>query len=121
VAAFGNSTEQWVSVLQNNTQAISVSPLNLTYPAEKVGSSKVETVVVTNDQKTSLAIDKAVLGGADAGDFILKNGCGSSLADGANCTLTVTFKPTATGKRTAALSLTDGDGTQTVSLTGTGK
>jgi len=121
VAAFGNSTEQWLSVLQNNTQAVSISPLNLTYPAEKVGASKVETVVVTNDQRTSLALDKAVLGGTDPGDFILKNGCGSSLAEGANCTLTVTFKPTATGKRTATLSITDGVGTQTVSLTGTGK
>jgi hypothetical protein len=43
------------------------------------------------------------------------------LLSGANCTLTVTFKPTASGTRTATVAITDGAGTQTVSLTGTGK
>ena len=50
-------------------------------------------------------------------DFVLKNGCASSLLTGANCTLTVTFKPTASGTRTAAVAITDGAGTQNVALT----
>ena len=118
----GWTTQGWTTIMQNNTQPVSVSPLNMKYAAQKVGTSgKAQTVVVTNDEKASLSISKAALGGTDPGDFVLKNGCGSSLLTGADCTLTVTFKPTATGTRTATLSITDGAGTQTVSLTGTGK
>jgi hypothetical protein len=125
MAVAGNAawtSQDWVTIMQNNTQPVSVSPLNMKYAAQTVGtSSKAQTVVVTNDEKTSLAISKVALGGTDPGDFVLKNGCGSSLLTGANCTLTITFKPTATGTRTATVSITDGVGTQTVSLTGTGK
>jgi len=118
----GWTSQDWVTIMQNNTQPVSVSPLAMTFKAQTVGSnSTAQTVVVTNDEKTSLAITKVALDGPDPGDFVLKNGCGSSLLTGANCTLTVTFKPTATGKRMATVSITDGAGTQTVSLTGTGK
>jgi hypothetical protein len=118
----GWTSQDWVTIMQNNTQPVSVSPLAMTFAAEVVGStSKAQTVVFTNDESASLTIGKVALGGTDSGDFILKNGCGSSLLSGANCTLTVTFKPTASGTRTATVAITDGAGTQTVSLTGTGK
>jgi hypothetical protein len=125
IAVVGNAnwtTQQWVSVLQNNTQPVSVSPLKITYAAKVVGTaSPVETVIVTNDEKTTLDISKVALTGTDPGDFSLKSTCGSSLLPGTYCTLTVTFKPTTAGTRTATLSITDGAGTQTVSLTGTGE
>jgi hypothetical protein len=118
----GWTSQDWVTIMLNNTQPVSVSPLAMTFAAEAVGStSKAQTVVFTNDESASLTISKVALGGTDSGDFILKNGCGSSLLSGANCTLTVTFKPTASGTRTATVTITDGAGTQTVSLTGTGK
>jgi hypothetical protein len=125
IAVAGNAgwtTQDWVTILLNNTQPVSVSPLTITFAVEAVGStSKAQTVVLTNDRSTSLAISKVALGGTDPSDFILKDGCGSSLLGGANCTLTITFKPTASGTRTATVSITDGVGTQTVTLTGTGK
>src|SRR5208283_5164944 len=57
-----------------------------------------------------------------SGDFSQTNTCGSSVAAGAHCTLSVTFKPTAPGTRTGAVTLTDNasPATQNVSLTGTG-
>jgi hypothetical protein len=114
--------QQWVSVIQNSTQPVSVSPLKITYAAQGVGtSSAAKTVIVTNDEKTALAISKVALGGTDPGDFSFKSGCPSSLLAGAYCTVSVTFKPTVTGTRTATLSITDGTGTQNVSLTGTGE
>ncbi|MFY9676096.1 MAG: FG-GAP-like repeat-containing protein [Terriglobales bacterium] len=116
------TTQEWVSVIQNSTQPVSLSPNAMTFAAEAVGSSsKAQTVIITNDQTATLDISKVALGGTDPGDFVLKNGCGSSLLTGANCTLTVTFKPSASGSRTATLSITDGAGTQNVALTGTGK
>ncbi|MGB8013869.1 MAG: FG-GAP-like repeat-containing protein [Terriglobales bacterium] len=118
----GWTGQEWVTIMLNNTQPVSVSPLAMSCGLLKVGSSSAaKTVVVTNDEKTSLAISKVALEGTDPGDFVLKNGCGSSLLAGANCTLTVTFKPTAIGARTATLAITDGAGTQNVALTGTGK
>ncbi|MGO8985443.1 MAG: FG-GAP-like repeat-containing protein [Terriglobales bacterium] len=118
----GWTGQDWVNIMQNNTQPVSISPLAMTFKAQTTGTkSAAQTVVVTNDEKTSLAITKVTLGGTDPGDFLLKDGCGSSLLTGANCILTITFDPTATGTRTATVSITDGIGTQTVSLTGTGK
>jgi hypothetical protein len=61
------------------------------------------------------------LGGPDPGDFSFKPGCPTSLLGGANCTISLIFKPTTTGTRTATLSITDAVGTQTTSLTGIGE
>jgi hypothetical protein len=50
------------------------------------------------------------------------NGCGTSVAVGAQCTITVTFKPSTTGARSADLIITDnaGDSPQVVEMSGTG-
>ncbi|HKM46313.1 MAG TPA: FG-GAP-like repeat-containing protein, partial [Terriglobales bacterium] len=118
----GWTVQDWVTIMQNNTQPVSISPLAMTYAAQAVGtSSAAKTVLVTNDEKTSLAISSATLAGTDPGDFVLKSACKSSLLPGAYCSVSVTFKPTTTGTRTATLSITDGAGTQNVSLTGTGE
>ena len=110
----------YVSVMQNSTRPLSVSPLNENFGSVAVGKSKAEEVVLTNDLSTSLSITGVSLGGANAGDFSEKSACGTSLKGGWQCTITVTFKPTATGSRGATLNLTDSDGSQTVQLNGTG-
>lgn len=83
-------------------------------------SSKAQTVVLTNNQATTLAISGVALGGADPGDFTYKSACKATLLTGADCTISVTFKPAKTGSRTASLLINDSLGTQTVSLNGTG-
>jgi hypothetical protein len=125
MAVAGNAAwtvQDWVTIMQNTTQPVSISPLKIAYAAQAVGTSSVaKTVLVTNDEKTSLAISKVALGGTDPGDFSFKSACPSSLLTGAYCSVSVSFKPTTTGTRTATLSITDGVGTQTVSLTGAGE
>jgi hypothetical protein len=112
----------FVTMLINNTQPVSTSPLSIKYARQKVGtSSKAQTVVLTNNQTTSLAISSVTLGGADPGDFTYKSACKATLLPGAGCTISVTFKPAAAGSRTASLLINDGAGTQTVSLSGTGQ
>jgi hypothetical protein len=111
----------FVTVMHNGSQPVSVSPLNLNCGTVAVGSKKAETVVLTNDQSTALAIDKITVAGTDPGDFPAKSACGSSVKGGWECTITVTFTPQATGARTATLNITDAEGTQTVQLSGTGK
>ena len=111
----------FVTVMQNSTQPVSVSPLNVVFKAQTVGTSKTATVIVTNDQSTSLTINSVTLGGADPGDFGATSACKSSLKAGWDCTITVKFTPTVIGARTATLNIKDSAGTQTVQLSGTGK
>jgi hypothetical protein len=111
----------FLSVMFNSTQPVSVSPLKLNYGSVTVGAKKPETVILTNNQKTSLAITSVTVSGTDPGDFAAKSACGTSRKAGWDCTITVTFTPTVTGVRTATLSIKDAVGTQTVTLTGTGK
>ena len=124
MAVAGNAAwtvQSWVTVMLNKTQPVSVSPLNANSGVVKVGSSKPETVILTNDQAVSMAVTSLTLGGADPGDYSSKSNCGASLLPGAYCTITVTFTPTVVGARTATLSIKDAVGTQTVALTGTGE
>jgi len=98
---------------------VSLSPASLTFPAQKVGTrSSAQSVTLRNTGNASLTITSI----RASGDFSQTNTCGSSVAAGASCTLSVTFKPTATGTRTGAVTITDNasPATQTVSLTGTG-
>ena len=121
VALLNKGTDTFVSIMFNSTQPVSVSPLKVNYASVTVGAKKAETVILTNNQKTSLAITSVTLGGTDPGDFSETNTCGTSRKAGWDCTITVDFKPTATGARSATLTIKDGAGTQTVQLAGTGK
>jgi hypothetical protein len=60
--------------------------------------------------------------GTDASSFTLTTTCGSTLAAGASCTISVSFKPAAAGVLTATLSVADNavGSPQKVTLTGTG-
>src|SRR6202021_2657317 len=103
----GSFVPGFISVMFNSTQPVSVSPLNVKYGTVTVGLKKLETVVLTNNQSTSLAITSVTLGGTDPGDFSAKSTCGTSRKAGWDCTITVTFTPAATGARSATLKIKD--------------
>jgi hypothetical protein len=105
-----------------------VLPTSLTFSSQAVGTSSTsQSVTLTNTGTAALTIASIAVS-AGSSDFSQTNNCPastSSLAAGANCTISVTFKPTATGARTGAVTITDNAGgtagsTQTVSLSGTG-
>src|SRR6185503_844966 len=64
-------------------------------------------ITLTNVGTTPLVITSIVITGPNAGDFARTHTCGSSLAAGASCSISVAFKPTGSGTRTAAVSVTD--------------
>jgi len=111
----------FVTVMQNSTQPVSVSPLQWHFGSVAVGSDLMKTVILTNNQSTSLAIKSITLGGADPGDFGQTSNCGTKRKAGWDCTIKVTFTPTTTGVRTATLNIKDAAGTQVVQLRGTGR
>jgi hypothetical protein len=121
VATLNAGNVDFVSIMLNATQPVSISPLSVNYSSVSVGSKKAETIILTNDQSTSLAISGLTLGGTDPGDFKETSTCKTSREPGWDCTITVTFEPTTTGARTATLNIKDSAGTQTVTLSGTGK
>jgi hypothetical protein len=112
---------EFLTVMFNSTQPVSISPLTVNYGSITVATKKSQTVILTNDQSKTLSITSITLGGTDPGDFTEKSTCGTSRKAGWDCTITVTFQPTVTGARSATLSIVDGAGTQTVQLNGTGK
>src|SRR5439155_1453625 len=107
--------------------AVSLSPTSLNFGNQNVGTTSApQTVTLSNIGTATLSITSIGIENGDySSDFAETNNCGTSLAAGASCAINVTFKPTATGTRSAALTVTDNTnnhaGTnQTVSLTGTG-
>jgi hypothetical protein len=99
------------------------SPASRAFGTQPVGTKSLpEKIALTNKGGATVSIAKISIAGADAGDFAQTNTCGKTLASGASCIITVTFTPTAKGKRTAAIAVSDnGGGTpQTAGLSGTG-
>jgi hypothetical protein len=99
---------------------VSLSASSLTFTGQIVGTtSPAQAVQLTNAGDEALAITSIVV----SGDFAETNGCGSSLAPAAICTINGTFKPTAGGSRTGTLTITDNaaGSPHTVNLTGTGQ
>jgi hypothetical protein len=117
----GGFGASFLTEMLNASLAVSVSPLNTNYGSVTVGTPKALTVTLTNNQTKSLAITSMTLTGTNAADFTQTNNCGTSRKPGWDCTVTVTFTPTAIGARTATLNILDAVGTQTVQLNGTGQ
>ncbi|MET9498908.1 choice-of-anchor D domain-containing protein [Streptomyces sp. NPDC006552] len=98
---------------------LDASPTSLAFASTAPGgTSAAQTVRVTNSGDASAAISSV----AATGDFAQTNTCGSALAAGASCTISVTFKPTAPGTRTGTLTVNSSAANSplTVALSGTG-
>jgi uncharacterized repeat protein (TIGR03803 family) len=101
-----------------------LSPLAVAFGSVSVGTKTAAKIVtLTNEGTTSLSITSITITGPDAGDFAQTHTCGSSLAAGAGCTISVTFTPATTGLRTAAIAVADNaaGSPQKTTLSGTGK
>ncbi|MGO9272464.1 MAG: choice-of-anchor D domain-containing protein [Terriglobia bacterium] len=102
--------------------AASLLPASLTFANQAQGtSSAAKTVTLKNVGSKTMHIWQIAIEGANPGDFSKTTTCGATLAASVSCTVSVTFKPTATGSRSASvLFSTTGGGTPAVAVTGTG-
>jgi hypothetical protein len=101
------------------------SPANLDFGAQKEGTSSTQTVTVTNAGTAALSISGITLGGTDAAAFTMgSNTCSAniSLNPGADCTVSITFTPSATSSQSANLGISDNtsNSPQSVGLSGIG-
>jgi hypothetical protein len=101
----------------------SLSTTALSFGSVYVSStSTAQGLVLTNNGSAPLLISNIAIAGTNAGSFSQTNNCGSSLSPGANCSINVTFLPTAIGLQAASLNFTDNasGSPQSVPLKGSG-
>lgn len=119
----GNITRSvTVSVIVPAT-SVSLSTNSLTFGPQQVNrTSPAQKVTLMNTGSVALGITSLTLTGTNNGDFVQTNTCGTFVAVGSSCTISVIFTPTAAGARTASVSITDNatGSPQVVALTGTG-
>jgi subtilisin family serine protease len=103
------------------TPAISVNPGSLSFSQTINTTSSAQAITVRNTGNATLTISGVSLGGADASQFAQTNTC-SSVAAGSSCTISVTFRLTSAGSKSASISIAhNASGSpSSVSLTGTG-
>ena len=103
---------------------VSLSPAQLSFPNQKVGTKSVpQMVTVTNQGSETVTISGVTLNGPDWPDFPITSHCsGAMLGPGQACTVSVTFSPSKAGLRRAIVLVNDNGGgnPQTASLSGTG-
>src|SRR3989442_1370167 len=100
-------------------QNVSLSTTSVSFPNQIINTtSKAKIVTLTNTGTLTLTISSITT----TGNFAQTNTCGTSLAAGTKCTISVTFTPTITGTRTGTLTVTDNaaNSPQTASLSGKG-
>jgi len=104
---------------QGAAPAVTLNPTSLSFPDTIVGqSSSAMTVTMTNTGHATLSISRISI----SGDFSESNTCGASLSAGQNCSIGVTFTPTALGTRSGTVTIADNasNSPQMIPLSGTG-
>ena len=104
--------------LQGMGSNVGLTPATVNFGTLQLFQNKILSSTLKNQGSSTLNISSIVA----AGDYLQTNNCGSSLAAGAQCSITVTFTPAATGTRYGTVTITDSDGASphVVNLTGVG-
>lgn len=102
---------------------IAMAPAAVTFASTALTtSSAAQTLTVSNAGGAALTLTGITLAGSNPGDFTKGGTCSTATAvpAGSSCTVTVGFTPTATGARSATLSVTSAVGNVSSTLSGTG-
>ncbi len=102
-----------VIALNGISTGIDIAPTQLVWDRNVVGAAaetKEFTVRAIGEQAIQIESIKT------HGDFEQHNSCGRELHAGTSCTVTVTFKPTESGKRVGSVSIMDSDPTRVQSV-----
>jgi len=98
---------------------LSASPSSLTFASQALNTtSAAQPVTVTNTGTAAASLASVGI----TGDYGQSNNCGTSLAVGASCTVSVTFTPTASGTRAGSLTINSNaaNSPATIALSGAG-
>jgi hypothetical protein len=113
-----------VEITANTPSPLRMSPgAGLDFGSQTVGQASAPlTITLFNDPNDPMSGTVNFTGNLVKGDYAESDDCGTSLAPGGSCTLTVTFKPKAVGFDPGTVTVTYTVGqTQIVHLRGTGQ
>jgi hypothetical protein len=119
LATVGGITRTVATSLVVPATAVRLSTVGLTFPTTKVkASSAVQAITLKNVGKAAFALSSIAV----TGNYTETSTCGTSVAAGASCTISVTFSPKVAGARNGTIKITDADATspQVVTLAGVG-
>jgi hypothetical protein len=112
----GIDSPQTVS-LSGQATDLSLASSSVNFGSQTVGTTSApQNVTVTNVASTSVSITGISISGNDPADFAQTNTCGSSLAGGANCTISVTFTPSTTGSLSARVIIANNGGFSSLAI-----
>ena len=122
VAISGTANGIKESTVLTVTPAAAVSPTSLKFANQKVGTTSAPlNVTLSNKGAIAFTVTSIGITGTNASSFTKSSTCPSTLSAGASCVIGVRFKPTATGSKTAKVTIaTSATSTPlSVSLSGT--
>jgi len=104
--------------------APTLAPTAAAFASQTVGTtSAAKTLTLSNAGGGLATVNGLTMGGSNPGDFARSGTCslGTALGAGASCSITLAFTPSATGARSATLTVsTDAGAVPVVALSGTG-
>ena len=123
-ASPGGSVSATLDGTAQTVGSLSINPSTNAFGTVVVGSTSASsaTFTVTNPGSTTTGTLTTTAAGSDPGDFqkVTDTCNGQTLAAAATCTLTVNFKPTSAGAKSAQFTVATGTNTVSASVTGTG-
>ncbi len=113
------------AALSGTGNDVTLTPATHNYGTIKVGTPKAQAYVLANisTPAATVTISSITVTGTNAADFVITtNTCGTTLAQNASCSITVTFTPSIVGAESATLTVNDNSGTGsiTAAMSGTG-
>ena len=117
----GTKTTVLLGTGVRSTFSVSTTALSFGKVARSATSTS-KAVKISNTGGVVLPISSIVLAGTNPGQFARTTNCPARVAVGGSCTVSVVFKPTSTGAKSATLQVTPGGGAalKSVALSGTG-
>jgi len=109
--------------VQATLSQITISPERFSFPDIVVGSASFTAAVITITATGTAAIELTAISSSNPSEFPITTTCNvpGSLAPGASCTVSVQFRPSVAGNRSAQMTIaTSNAGTGTVSVSGAG-
>jgi len=109
--------------LSGTGTAIKFSPASINFGTVSKGTQVSSTVSLTNAGTTAVSIAGFDMFGVNSPDFTYYAPCGTSIAAGTTCTLTMSFTPSKTGLEKATFKVFDSSpgSPQSLALSGTGQ
>jgi FG-GAP-like repeat/Abnormal spindle-like microcephaly-assoc'd, ASPM-SPD-2-Hydin len=106
ITLIDGSPKPQVMLLSGESTPFQFAPSKINFGSQKVGTTSApKKITLTNVSETAVAIKAIQIGGNDNNDFNQTNTCGSKLAGGASCSISVTFTPNKLGSRVGNINI----------------